>query len=71
MAGDDSDNNKTLIQECFNPRPRMAGDINGLHVHSGITVFQSTPAYGGRRAGMTGRGKSLLFQSTPAYGGRP
>ena len=55
----------------FNPRPRTAGDGRHQSRWSTTSVFQSTPAYGGRRNLHEGyERRSGQFQSTPAYGGR-
>ncbi len=34
--------------QCFNPRPRMAGDTKMMTKKKSLLRFQSTPAYGGR-----------------------
>jgi hypothetical protein len=43
---------------CFNPRPRMAGDLCHVAGQGNVQWFQSTPAHGGRHSGgqrFTGR----------------
>ncbi len=60
-----------------------AGVVIGVSIHARVWratqssaeivqpfLFQSTPAYGGRRTLPCGMVAHLVFQSTPAYGGR-
>ena len=39
---------RRLSSQCFNPRPRTAGDVAVDQHPRSTTSFQSTPAYGGR-----------------------
>ena len=55
----------------FNPRPHAAGDDKIARSAWAPTMFQSTPARGGRhRVGRHRRWVVTMFQSTPARGGR-
>ncbi len=49
MAGDGEVVTGTAIDSRFNPRPRMAGDLGSQFLAVPMQLFQSTPAYGGRR----------------------
>ena len=55
----------------FNPRPRGAGDTLIDFELTTDTVFQSTPAWGGRHDPLPTGAALREFQSTPAWGGRP
>ena len=55
---------------CFNPRPRMGGDVKVATSFAKI-LFQSTPPYGGRPMATGLKANVFSFQSTPPYGGRP
>ena len=56
---------------CFNSRPRVAGDMVAGTTSRLRTSFQFTPARGGRRATQPCGERRSKFQFTPARGGRP
>ncbi len=49
MAGDQPMARSNTSKISFNPRPRMAGDVRNQAAQVVGRLFQSTPAYGGRR----------------------
>jgi len=56
-------------KRCFNPRPRMGGDLWRNLLEDRQTLFQSTPPHGGRQE----RGAALIFVEqvsihAPAWG---
>ncbi len=57
-------------RQCFNPRPRLGGDLLSLSSLNLISLFQSTPPHGGRRLLRITTTYSVRFQSTPPHGGR-
>ena len=68
-GGRRQDGGAAVLPHCFNPRPRMGGDIN-LCFHFFFFQFQSTPPHGGRHQGHLLGQPRVRFQSTPPHGGR-
>ncbi len=58
------------VPSCFNPRPRVGGDVRSPCTPSTATGFQSTPPRGGRHYSTGQFEPGEAFQSTPPRGGR-
>ncbi len=70
MGGDLLQTREFTRRPCFNPRPRMGGDMSLLAGRWSRPWFQSTPPHGGRQLLHSFDPKSTEFQSTPPHGGR-
>ena len=61
--------NELINYMSFNPRPRVAGDVEDHHRLVWFRMFQSTPACGGRRYGRTSPACCPRFNPRPRVAG--
>ena len=54
---------------CFNPRPRMGGDISPARLYVKLLTFQSTPPHGGRPISGSSFNTVTCFNPRPRMGG--
>ena len=60
----------TWVTICFNPRPRMGGDLNFVKSNISLNVSIHAPVWGATDANYYLTDVEGMFQSTPPYGGR-